>query len=229
MTGTLLSLGRAQHFYRDEEGLVWAFSHDGCVAVLQPDDYDALRPARALPADELTFLSDSLQARCRKVLRDALRDSKPLFQDRTRGRQMCPATGGTVHPVMVFLKLLVSNKDRQTTFIGVLAAAVLAVPGLDLSKLFAGDWVQLAHLTAALLVAAIGWYAIKAKSDGKTTFLGTLAGGLYACSGTVEAVVTGGMVALAGYLTNKAPAEVPMVASKPSARPRPPADEEPLL
>lgn len=101
------------------------------------------------------------------------------------------------------LKSLATNKDTQTSVTGMIAAAVLAVPGLDMTKLVAGDPSQIAHLAAALLVALIGYFATKANADGKTTLIGAVAGSLYAASGSVGSIATGAVIAALGYFTNK--------------------------
>jgi hypothetical protein len=101
------------------------------------------------------------------------------------------------------LRSLAGSKDTQTTIVGVIAAAVLAIPGLDLTALISGDAHQIARVAAGLVVVAIGWLATKENKDGHTTLLGTVAGGLYASQGSVEAVTTGVVLALVGYLTNK--------------------------
>ena len=101
------------------------------------------------------------------------------------------------------LKSLATNKDTQTSITGVLAAAMLAIPGLDLSKLLAGDPLQLAHIGAGLLVALIGWWATKRQHDGDATAAGALAGVLYASTGQISDIATGAIVALLGYYTNK--------------------------
>jgi hypothetical protein len=101
------------------------------------------------------------------------------------------------------LKSLATSKDTRSTVTGLIAAAVLAIPGLDLTKLIAGDPAQVAHVGSALLVAMIGWLATKPRADGKTTLLGTAAGSLYAMQGSVEAITTGVIIAVLGHLTNK--------------------------
>lgn len=101
------------------------------------------------------------------------------------------------------LKSLATSKDTQTTIAGVIAGAVLAIPGLDLAKVIAGDPGQIAHLAAGLSVALIGILATKENQDGHTTLLGTVSGALYATSGSIEAITTGVVIALAGYFTNK--------------------------
>jgi len=106
------------------------------------------------------------------------------------------------------LKSLATSKDTRTTITGIVAAIVLAVPGLDFQKLLAGDVDQIAHLTAALLVAALGYLSTKPDADGKTTLLGAVAGALYAMAGSVEAIVTGTVIAALGHLTNKPAAEL---------------------
>lgn len=101
------------------------------------------------------------------------------------------------------LKSLATNTDTKTTITGILAAAMLAIPGLDWSKVVAGDPVQIAHLGAGLLVALLGYLATKPGHDGHTTFAGVAAGSLYAAQGSIEAITTGLIVAVLGYFTNK--------------------------
>jgi hypothetical protein len=101
------------------------------------------------------------------------------------------------------LKSLAISQDTRTTMTGLVAAAVLAVPGLDLPKLVAGDAVQIARVVSGLLVAWIGYLATKRGADGKTTLLGAAAGSLYAVQGSFEAVVTGVVIGVLGHLTNK--------------------------
>jgi hypothetical protein len=101
------------------------------------------------------------------------------------------------------LKSLATDKNTQTTITGLIAGAVLAVPGLDVGKLISGDGSQIAHLVAGLLVAALGFLATKENRDGHTTLIGTVAGSAYAMQGSVESITTGVVLALVGYLTNK--------------------------
>ena len=101
------------------------------------------------------------------------------------------------------LKSLATSKDTQTTITGIIAGAVLAIPGLDLAALVAGDAGQVARVVCGLLVAMIGWMATKHGADGKTTLIGVVGGALYASQGSVEAVVTGVVIAALGYFTNK--------------------------
>ena len=104
------------------------------------------------------------------------------------------------------LKTLATSKDTRTTITGIIAGAALAIPGLDWELLLAGDPVQIAKLVSGLLVALVGILATKRNADGRTTAVGAAAGALYAVQGTLEAVVTGLVVAVLGHLTNK-PAE----------------------
>ncbi len=101
------------------------------------------------------------------------------------------------------LRSLATNKDTQSTIAGILAGAVISVPGFDLSKLIAGDSVQIAHLVAGLLMALIGLWATKARRDGQTTSAGALAGVLYSLSGQINDVIVGVVIALLGFYTNK--------------------------
>ncbi len=102
------------------------------------------------------------------------------------------------------LRSLATSKDTQTTITGIIAGAVLAVQGLNMEALIAGDPVQIAHVVAGVLVAAIGLLATKENADGKTTLLGVIAGALYAMPGSVEAITGGVVVAVLGHVTNKA-------------------------
>jgi hypothetical protein len=101
------------------------------------------------------------------------------------------------------LKSLASSPDTRTSITGVIAAVVLAVPGLDLPKLIAGDPMQIARVLAGLAVALIGYLATKPQADGKATLSGAIGGALYAAQGSVDAIVTGVVIALLGFLTNK--------------------------
>jgi hypothetical protein len=105
--------------------------------------------------------------------------------------------------LLSLLKSLASSADTRTTVTGILAGAVVALPGLELDKLLAGDPQQIARVVAGLLVAGIGYLATKPRADGKTTAVGAVAGALYACQGSVEAIVTGVVIAVLGHLTNK--------------------------
>lgn len=101
------------------------------------------------------------------------------------------------------LKSLASDKDTRTTITGLIAGAIVAIPGLDWSKVIVGDPAQIAKLVSGLLIALIGFWATKANRDGATTAAGAAAGALYAASGTVESLVTGVIIAALGHLTNK--------------------------
>ncbi len=103
------------------------------------------------------------------------------------------------------LKSLATSKDTHTTITGMIAGAVLAVQGLNIDALIAGDPVQIAHAVAGVLVAGIGLLATKENADGKTTLLGVAAGALYAMQGSVEAITGGVVVAVLGHVTNKTP------------------------
>ena len=104
------------------------------------------------------------------------------------------------------LKSLATNNDTKTTITGIIAGAVLAIPGLDWSKVVAGDPEQIARLAAGLLVALLGYLATKIGHDGHTTLLGAGAGALYAAQGSVASITTGVIIAVLGYFTNKPPA-----------------------
>lgn len=118
------------------------------------------------------------------------------------------------------LRSLATDKNTQTTITGLLAAVILAVPGLDLEQVIAGDPAQIARLIAAALVAVIGFLATKYKADGKTSLIGVVAGTLYASAGTLEAAITGTLIAAIGYFTNK-----PVTPEPPSLhRPGPPGE-----
>ncbi len=101
------------------------------------------------------------------------------------------------------LKSLATDKNTATTITGIIAAAVLAIPGLDLTKLVEGDPAMIAKVAAGLAIAIIGFLATKEQKDGTTTFVGVVAGALYAASGAVDAVTTGLTLAVVGYFTNK--------------------------
>lgn len=101
------------------------------------------------------------------------------------------------------LKSLATSKNTQTTITGLIAGAVLAVPGLDLRQLLSGDPVQLAHVAAGLVVWAISVLATRTGHDGSTTFLGAVAAALQASSGQAGDITTGIVLFLVGYFTNK--------------------------
>jgi hypothetical protein len=105
--------------------------------------------------------------------------------------------------IQTLLKSLATSKDTQTTITGIIAGAVLAIPGLDWSKVIAGDPVQLAHLAAGLCVAGIGYLATKQNHNGHTSVLGGIAAGLYASSGGVDAFVTAIIIGALGHNTNQ--------------------------
>ncbi len=105
--------------------------------------------------------------------------------------------------VMTALRAAATDNNLKSTAVGVIAAAVVALPGLNVEALLRGDVVQIAHVISALLIAWIGVLATKARADGKTSAIGAAAGALYAVQGSVEAVVTGMVIASAGYFTNK--------------------------
>lgn len=110
------------------------------------------------------------------------------------------------------LRSLATSKDTQASITGIIAGVVLAIPGLDLGKLLAGDPQQIAHLVAGLLVAWLGWLAGKPGHDGTTTVLGVIAGTLQASSGQIHDITAGVVVAVLGHVTNmgsKKPAVVP--------------------
>ena len=98
------------------------------------------------------------------------------------------------------LKSLATSKDTQTTIAGMIAGCVLTIPGLDLSRLIAGDPHQIALVLSGVAVWFIGLLATKEHHDGHTTALGVVAGVLQLCIGNVVTAVT---LALCGYLTNK--------------------------
>lgn len=105
---------------------------------------------------------------------------------------------------MTFLRSLATSKDTQSTLIGILAAAVVAVPTFNLSALLAGDLGQLTSVGSALAIALIGWLATKPGHDGSTTLLGAVAGGLHVLpTQTVESVSSAVILAMVGYVTNK--------------------------
>jgi hypothetical protein len=101
---------------------------------------------------------------------------------------------------------LATNKNTQTTITGMIAGTILAVQGLDLQKLIAGDPAQIGHVAAGLAIMAIGILATRRGQDGHTTTLGVLGGALYSMQGQISDLICGMTIALVGYLTNK-PAE----------------------
>lgn len=101
------------------------------------------------------------------------------------------------------LNSLAHSKDTQTTIVGVLAGAVLVIPGLDFSKLLAGDIEQICRLAAGLIVCVIGYYATKPGKDGATSLLGVLAAALHLTPGNVQSFVTSFLIAAVGYFVNK--------------------------
>lgn len=105
------------------------------------------------------------------------------------------------------LKSLAKSQDTHTTITGLIAAAVLAVPGFDPAKILAGDIPEIARVVAALLVAVIGYYATKPGKDGMTTALGAIAGALYSVQGDITSVATGATIFVLGHLTNKVVAQ----------------------
>jgi primosomal replication protein N len=105
--------------------------------------------------------------------------------------------------VTSFLKSLATSKDTRTTIVGLIVGAVLALPGLDIEALISGDPNQVAKVAAGLGIWAIGFLTTKENADGKTTLVGTVTGALYASQGSVEAVITGVVIAVLGYFTNK--------------------------
>lgn len=98
------------------------------------------------------------------------------------------------------LNSLATDKNTQTTVAGMLAAAVLAIKGLDFGKLLAGDPQQIALVTSGLAVALCGFLATKENHDGHTTFFGVVAGASQAFIGNFTAAIA---LALCGYFTNK--------------------------
>jgi hypothetical protein len=103
--------------------------------------------------------------------------------------------------IPTILLSLAKDDNTKTTIAGLIAAAVVA-SGVDFEKLFAGDPYAIAQAVSAALIAVLGFLATKRK-DGSTTAVGTVAGALYASSGEVASLVTGFVMFLAGYLTNK--------------------------
>jgi len=98
------------------------------------------------------------------------------------------------------LNSLATSKDTQTTVAGMLAAAVMAIKGLDIGKLLAGDPQQIALVTSGLAVALVGFLATKENHDGHTTLLGAVAAAAQASVGNFTAAIA---MALCGYFTNK--------------------------
>lgn len=98
------------------------------------------------------------------------------------------------------LSSLATSADTRTTVIGMAAGALIAAQGLDLQRLMDGDAAQIARASAAMAVAMLGWLATKERAAGTGTLVGVVAGGLYAISGSVEAVVTGAVLAVLGHV-----------------------------
>jgi hypothetical protein len=109
-----------------------------------------------------------------------------------------------------FLASLATSKDTQTTVAGALAGAVLAIKGLNLSALIAGDPRQYALFISGIAVGGIGWLATKANQDGSTTLLGVIGAAMQASMGDFTAALT---VGLTGYFTNKGVDPMPTKAS----------------
>lgn len=105
------------------------------------------------------------------------------------------------------LKSLATNKGTQTSITGLIAGAMLAVPGLDLRKLLEGDTVQIAHIAAGLVVWGIGILATRKGHDGTTSLLGVIGGALQASSGQMQDLTIAIVIAVLGHLTNKPVAE----------------------
>ncbi len=101
------------------------------------------------------------------------------------------------------LKSLATSKNTQTTITGLIAGAVLAIPGLDLAKLIAGDPVQIAHVAAGLVVFLIGLLATRKGHDGSTSVLGVIGGVLQASSGQIQDLTVAIVILLLGHVTNK--------------------------
>jgi hypothetical protein len=102
--------------------------------------------------------------------------------------------------IMSLLKSLAADKNAQTTVTGMLAGAILAIHGLDMAQLLAGDPQQIALVVSGLAVALVGFLATKENHDGHTTLLGVVAAASQAFIGNFTAAIT---VALCGYFTNK--------------------------
>jgi ABC-type uncharacterized transport system permease subunit len=98
------------------------------------------------------------------------------------------------------LKSLATNADTRTSVTGILAGAVLAVHGLNLSALIAGDPQQIALVASSLVVAVLGFVATKESHDGHATLLGVVAAALQVYAGDVTSAVA---LAVCGYFTNK--------------------------
>lgn len=95
------------------------------------------------------------------------------------------------------------TNNHKTTIAGILTSAVL-MSGVNAGKLLSGDIQEISKLIAALLVGLVGYFAAKRNADGHATVAGVTAGSLYAVSGELQTVITGVVIALLGYLTNKA-------------------------
>lgn len=105
--------------------------------------------------------------------------------------------------IMSVLKSLATNNDTKTTITGVIAGTIIAIPGLDMGKILSGDPVAIAHLVAGFLVGLICHWATRPGRDLHTTLAGAVAGSLNMMSGEVSDIVTGIVIAVLGYLTNK--------------------------
>jgi hypothetical protein len=105
--------------------------------------------------------------------------------------------------IVSVLKSLAGSNDTKTTITGIVAGAVVAIPGLDWSQVLAGDPMSIARLLSGFVIAQVGYLATKPGHDGHTTALGTVAGALYAVQGSLQSVITAVVIALVGYLTNK--------------------------
>jgi len=111
-----------------------------------------------------------------------------------------------VRLVVGLLRGLAGSEDTRTTLAGLVAAAVIA-SSVDLDRLLAGDAVSIAHAISAILVAVLGYFATRKNADGTTTSLGAAAGALYAVAGDVSSLITGMVLFITGYFTNKKPKE----------------------
>ncbi len=127
------------------------------------------------------------------------------------------------------LKSLARDKPTSTTISGIIAGAILAVPGLDLTALIEGEPSQVARVVAGVLVATLGYLAGKETAGGRKTLVGVIAGAAYSVQGSLEALTTGVVIALLGYFTGQParPAPLQQAELAEAAKPVPPDDPAP--
>jgi hypothetical protein len=115
------------------------------------------------------------------------------------------------------LKSLAMSADTRTTVTGLLAATILAIHGLNLAALIAGDPQQIALVVSSLSVAALGFIATKANKDGHATLLGVVAAACQAYVGDFTGAIA---LATCGYLTNKPTAASSVFGNTPQTVPQ---------